>query len=314
MLTRSGCRVDVHPRLEGRAKRPDFRVATATQELFLEAAVVFSGIVEEGRNQAREGWILDALDGISQPNFSAAIEFETVGTRRPRRVEVRGPVSDWLDSLDPDVVEAALRAGGRAPEHRFAIRDWAFVLSAFPKQQEYRGPSSDRLIAMGPPSGGPVNDREKLLATLDRKKRQCAGVDAPVVIAVLALSTFFDARDVEHALFGLGYGSVAERARNPRSMVATDGFLLGRNRGPRSRRVTAVLAGLGVTPWRCATDWPELWMNPWASEPMPFALPFPRNVVAEGGALERHAADRPPHEVLALPRDWPGPESAFEDE
>jgi hypothetical protein len=299
VFTALGFSVEVHPDVATGPGRPDFRV-DAEENFYVEATTVFSGVVEEGRHGERESWILNALDEGRSDNFFVGVRFDTVGQERPSTREVVRPVEKWLRGLDPDVVAASMKAGARPPIHPFAFRDWRIRLEAFPIRPEARGDPDHRLVGVGPMSGGYVNDREILGKALERKKRRHSKVDSPLVVAVLGMSTFLDDLDVEQALFG----SEAVVIDSGQLVRKPDGFWRG-TRGASARDVSAALVGTAIHPPFVTTRWPRLWLNPWATRPLDVEVPFPKATV-EAERLSFTDETHPPHEVLALPSDWPG--------
>jgi hypothetical protein len=302
VFTALGFEVEVHPEVATAPGRPDFRLG-GERPLYVEATTVFSGIVEEGRHRERESWILDALNEGKSANFFVWIDIEKVGMERPTIREVVGPVEGWLDSLDPDAVEASRSAGQGLPTCTFPFRDWRIRLRPIPKRPERRGNPAHRLVGVGPMSIGFVNDRDRVRRALDNKRRQHAKVDAPLILAVLGMSPVLDQEDVAQALFG----SEAVEVDSLRLIRKPDGFWRG-PRGASATAVSAALIGSGIRPWALSL-WPRLWLNPWADRPLQTELPFPSaHVEAETLVFtdETRAA-------LGLPPDWPGdPESRFD--
>ncbi len=96
----------------------------STERVYVEAAVVFSGVVDEGRSGTREAWILDAVSRGKSRNFFVGLDFEQVGTQRPRDRDVVKPIEAWLETLDPDVVEADYESTGELPERLMCVGDW----------------------------------------------------------------------------------------------------------------------------------------------------------------------------------------------
>jgi hypothetical protein len=287
--------------------RPDFLIDDGEERFYLEAVTEFSGIVEEGRHVGREAWILDALDQGRSPNFSVSLSFDQVGLERPTTRQVVGPVEKWLADLDPDEVSASITAGEAAPTFALAFRDWRIELEAWPIPAEARGDPDRRLVGAGPGSTGFVNDREKLRNALARKRKRHGDVDAPLVIAALAMSSFLDELDVTQALFG----SEALEIDSGRLVRKPDGFWRG-PRGASATPVSAVLVGSRIHPSSFARTWPRLWLNPWADRPLQTDLPFPRAHV-EAEKLVFTDETRPAYNVLGLPPDWPGdPQSRFD--
>jgi hypothetical protein len=65
-------------------------------------------------------------------------------------------------------------------------------------------------------------------------------------------------------------------------------------------------------PWSAAKIWPRLWLNPWATHPLPIDSWLPIATIDERGSVSYHDVDQSPANVLGLPDDWPGPEDPFE--
>jgi len=89
-----------------------------------------------------------------------------------------------------------------------------------------------------------------------------------------------------------------------------DGFWNG-TRGPASKKVSAVLAGVAVLPTTCARSAPGLWHHVAPDRPLNLDLPLASVRVVESGLAFTDAA-RSPHELLGLPAEWPGPDAPFE--
>lgn len=60
LFTRLGYRIEIHPELPDSARRPDFGLRRGDEQLYVEAAVVFSGIRDE--ESASPGWLIDAIN------------------------------------------------------------------------------------------------------------------------------------------------------------------------------------------------------------------------------------------------------------
>ena len=140
-----------------------------------------------------------------------------------------------------------------------------------------------------------------LYKALERKKRQHAKVHAPLIIAVLGMSTFLDDEDVAQALFG----SEAVVIDTGQAIRRPDGFWRGGN-GPSAKDVTAVLIGKAIYPWTITQRWPRLWFNPWANSPLEVGqFPFPHTQV-DDERLTHIDVSWLPDELFGLDSEWPG--------
>jgi len=182
LFSRLGFELEVHPSLPDHTTHPDFRVSGKGEEFYLEAATVFSGIVEEGRDARREGWILDAINHVKSANFFVGVDFGRVGIQRPRVGEITRPIEEWLSGLDPDEVTARVHEGERPPELHLPVRDWVLEIEAYPIKPEARGKPGHRLLGRGPMSGGMVNDIDQTQKKLRQKLGHYGPLPAPLVV------------------------------------------------------------------------------------------------------------------------------------
>lgn len=313
LYRRLGYSVTVHPTVAGTTAQPDFLVVRGDEELYVEAAVVFSGIEDEQRHAAREAWIYDLVNKATNPNFHVGLEFDRFGMWRPKEAELIRPLEQWLAGLDPDRVTAAIDAGEEAPELYLPVRDWRLIFTALPVKSEHRG-KPGRLLGIYPATAGVVNAKEMARKTLDRKGGHYGQLDKPFVVALLGMSSFMEDRDMEQALFGslaVQY-YVNDPGREVKWVRQRDGFWM-RGTQPRGTRVSAVLAGTGLMPWCPARGLPRLWLNPWATKPLIVTDPFPTAIVNDRGLMVSTETNVEAHVVLGLPQDWPGPEPPFSD-
>lgn len=311
LYRRLGYSVLVHPPVAGTTAQPDFLVVRGDEELYVEAAVVFSGVVDEERHGAREAWIYDLVNKATNPNFHVGLEFDRLGMQRPKVTELIRPLEQWLAGLDPDEVAAAIDAAHEAPELYLPVRDWGLIFTALPIKREHRG-KPGRLLGMYPSLAGVVNDKEMARKTLNRKGRHYGLPDKPFVIALLCMSSFMEEEDIEQAVFGsLAYQYyVNEPSREGQWVRQRDGFWM-RGTQPRGTRVSAVLAATGLMPWSPARQIPRLWLNPWATKPLTVTDPFPTTTIDNRGQVASTETNAEAHVILGLSKDWPGPEPPF---
>lgn len=310
LYRRLGYSVTVHPNVSGTTAQPDFLVVRDDEELYVEAAVVFSGIVDEERHNAREAWIYDLVNKASNPDFHVGLEFDRLGVQRPKTTELTQPLEQWLTGLDPDEIDA----GQEPPELYLSVRDWRLIFAAFPVKREHRG-NPGRLLGIYPATAGVVNDKEMVRKTMKRKGSHYGIPDKPFVVALLCMSSFMEDGDIEQALFGsLAYQYyVGEpRRREGQWVRQRDGFWM-RGTQPRGTRVSAVLAGTDLMPWCPARQLPRLWLNPWATQPLIVTDPFPTATVNNHGRVVSTDTNVEAHVILGLPKGWPDPRSPFND-
>lgn len=69
LFLRLGYEVDVHPALPASSKKPDFLLRSCDSRLYVEAAVLFSGIATRESRKAPP-WLLDAINNSNETRSS----------------------------------------------------------------------------------------------------------------------------------------------------------------------------------------------------------------------------------------------------
>jgi hypothetical protein len=308
LFTALGFELTVHPDIPGHKGHPDFLAERGSESFYLEAVTVFSGIVDRSRRGALEAAVLDAIDTADASRFMVRIDFERIGESMPSTSAIVEPIEAWLTTLDVDEMLAKYPGGYSPVTQRIGFGDWAVELKPIARSAEHRGCPDNRLIGIGPPSAGYTNDVQQIRRAVTRKKKQLGTPDKPLVVAALTPSGTVDTWVIENVLFGseavqIGPGGATSIGRSP------DGVWIGK-RGPASKRMSALLMGVGIVPNTSATAWPSLWHHFDPTYPLDADLPFSSTrVVDERLAVED--ATRSATHVLGLPVDWPGPEAAF---
>ncbi len=307
LCLRLGYDVAVHPELPDSGKHPDFELRRGNSRLYIEAAVVFSGIVSD--DHGAPDWLQDAINDVDNGNFFVNLRsVDSVGAERLKRREVAAPLQQWLDGLDPDHVTRHYEQASVLPSYRLSCRGWDVAFEAIPVKPEARGRPDHRVLGMGLAQGGFVNDVAQLKSTLKSKTGQFGQPDVPTVIAVLCESSFMERLDIEQALFGseamqfrLGGGADARLVRQRNG-------LWSRGDGPQNRRVSAVLTAVCLHHGNAADVVPHLWLNPWANHPLDESWPFPTATASDSGEISHREAQPDMRSLLRVPADWPGAE------
>ncbi len=160
-----------------------------------------------------------------------------------------------------------------------------------------------------------LDDRGPIRDAIAKKTTRYGEVNAPLVVALFSTRATANESDIDDALFGrvaiellLRDGEVV----GDRVVRQPDGIWMGPH-GPYNTRVSAILvAPAEFQPWSVTRVAPRLWLNPWAQFPLDVALPWPRRIVDSiSHQLVNVEGELPPHELLRLPSEWPGPGDPF---
>ncbi|MEK6276892.1 MAG: hypothetical protein AABM29_02620 [Actinomycetota bacterium] len=167
-----------------------------------------------------------------------------------------------------------------------------------------------RMIAIYPAQGGVSRMRELVLSTLRSKASRYGSPDEPYIIAVACKHWVSADHDFEEALYGpevvqvlLADAEPVETtpARAPRGLWQRGTTISG-------RRVSAVIGAPTFSLFGIARDWPRLWPNPWAANPLETTeLPWPQTTAdLVANELRREDSLSMPAEFFELEPDWPG--------
>jgi hypothetical protein len=300
-------RVAIHPTLENTSRQPDFLVTRGHDSMYVECVVFLSSLLPvRGGGSGERSWIFKATNQVSDPNFMVDIEIRRSAARRPKAREIVEPLENWLSSLDPDEVIHQIAAGMAVPQLVLTAGDRVIDYGAWPVEPEHRG-EKGRLIGMYPMTGGFTGgEMVHYYDIVSRKGGRYGQPDKPLVVAVLNTSGFFDQNEVAEALFG---SEVFEYTPGQNALVKTvrrrDGYW---RQGPprRGARVSAILDGENVYPWRVSDHLPKLWINPWAEKPVTAFLPFATFTAHDTGEVYQRESGTSAEAVLGLSADWPG--------
>jgi hypothetical protein len=304
LFRRLGYEVEVHPQMSGSTKNPDFLVSCESTSLYVECVTMFGDTNVD--NPAGRAWICECTNRAKHPDFMVNLDIEQVGTGQPRVSQVTQPLEQWLATLDADAIRADVEAGLDGPRFELTVRDWKLHFEAWPVPPERRG-QHRRMIAIYPTPGAVmIKDVAEVRKRVDKKgaKYGSGKLDKPLVVALLCWNNVDD-DDLMKALFG---STVVEWLPGQRESIKSvripDGYWRpGADR--RGTRVSAVLFGNTLRQWRVASELPELWINPWASTPIPQIPPFATLAVDADGNLVCDAATRSGAAVFGLPPEWP---------
>jgi hypothetical protein len=311
LFNRLGYQVAVHPLLPDSSHQPDFELRTGESRLLVEACVVFSEIVPEAGEVRPPPWLIDAVEHIHNRNFELElIEVVTAGTEQPKVREVANAIDDWLTGLDVDDHAAG---AGALSDSAVTFRDWTVLFAAWPRSPEARGTPQRHVLQMGPAEVGGVLDIEQVRATLKGKAGRYGRPTVPLVTAILGAAPFMGRDDIEQALYGREVLHYYQRPAGfrgslppPRMVRQRDGFWV-RGDGPQNRRVSAVLVAKQLHAASVAEVAPEVWLNPWAHNPV--EEPWPFTTITGNARPEFMVADRRPDmaALFGLDASWPGP-------
>lgn len=278
IFTRIGYAVAVHPRLPDSSHCPDFELTKGNHRLLVEACVVFSEIVPDEGDLRSPPWLIDAVESVRNRDFELElVEVVAAGAEQPKVREVANAVDQWLAGLH---LNNSPSGEDRLHERTVTFRDWKVLFTAWPRPPEDRGTPQRYVLQIGPAEVGGVADVEQMRGALKGKAGRYGHPTVPLVTAVLGVAPFMRRDDIEQALYGRQMLQYHQRRAGfrgplpqPKWVRQRDGFWV-RGDGPQNRRVSAVLFAKQLHAASVAEVAPELWLNPWAQNPLEEPWPF----------------------------------------
>lgn len=303
-----GGQLEVHPELEnGSEKRPDFLVQMPNGEKFyLEAVLASEYSKAEDAAERRKNVVLEAIEKIDSPNFFIGINAEGNPDTPPRSKALRRELSDWLSSLDPDIVTHDVEENGheRIPSMTWEHEGWRVEFEAIPIKPERRG-KGQRVI--GVLSGGArwINIWEPIRDAIRSKGGRYGELKKSFIVAVNVDEHSLDRIDEMQALFGQEeyvFNSVNPDG-HPEMRRAPNGAWFGPE-GPQYTRVSGAWIFGGLNPWNLVTRKNTLYLNPWAQFPVPATLQTVNCAMAKNEKMEWVEGESL-STLLGLSESWP---------
>lgn len=320
IVSKLGCRLEVHPPVPGTSRSPDFLVRGAVSDAYLEATLATEPAIEQLRGDARVDSLLDAVREIDSPHFLLHVARRGRPPRlQPSQRKLVDRVTRWLQDLDPDasgrefdekgtaalpVLEHVLEEGGPDDEEPVS---W-LVIRASPR----RSPQG-RAGALGSISNGrfvSVSLGEAIRQSLEDKASRYGrpGMAYVVAVSVRHRLISLDLELCEEALFGeVAIAPALAPGESGREVRTPDGFWRGRSK-PQNTRVSAVLLVGNLTPWSLAQahQQPMLYLNPWAEHPYDGELTrLPTGRFDEATGRVSYTPGVHPRDLLGLAGRWP---------
>ncbi|HKV43610.1 MAG TPA: hypothetical protein VJT32_02865 [bacterium] len=297
--------LELHPKVPGSSKRPDFLVRKGDCEFYLEATVTRDESDEdEGRRRVRN-MLYDAINSIESPNFFLTLEeFAIEPGKQPAARGLKAFLRRELPKHDPDVVASSLNSAAGAPRLEYRDKNVSVRISLMPRSPKARGNPEIRPIGIYPIQTHWGSGDEALRQSVNAKATRYGRLDRPYVVCVNYIGEWgVDSDDVLNALFGTEQLTATLGQPTPTLSRKRDGVFMG-PAGPWNTRVSGVLVGAKLFPWSLRAASLELYHHPWGTKSLVDCLPMVRQARLIGDRLEWHdglqLAD-----LFHLPPNWP---------
>jgi hypothetical protein len=292
--------VKVHPQLSASTKRkknPDFLVSRGSESIYVESATVFNGDdISDGQAS-----VCDCVDRAQNPDFMVDLEIESAGTKRPKERHIIRPLEEWLAGLNWADARKDLEAGVLMDSPRWRwqhplLHGWVLDYMSIPVQPDSRGIPGRRIGIPPTPAAVFIHDVGKIRDKLEDKGSKYSSLKRPLdepLIVALQFWNSVDEFEFRNALFGDVRLTWLENdvAGTLRTVRIPDGYW-GPGSDPQGSRISAVLFGNTLRESNFASNLPELWINPWATNPLPQLEPFATVAIDDDRNFVRKDASR----------------------
>lgn len=296
--------IELHPRVIGADRRPDFRLARGSSVLLVEAVTIYEP-EGETRIDGRLAALLDEINTLDSLEFFLAVDAHAVGRHTPPLTRLTRDLQAWLAALDHDAISHGAQGTGG---FRWQHQGWDLTFTPIARKPRARW-ANVPTIGRGRVRTGFVDDHRVIAQRLGEKTRAYGRQSRePFVIALLSFRETTGPEPVLRALFGSAphqpdlmlAGRIGGRWPN-----AASGFWLTRG-GPQYQDVSGIITAFELLPWSIAHSRPWFIANPWTLHPLDVELPLSRfEVDRSTGEVWAVDGGLPPHMLFDLPRDWP---------
>jgi hypothetical protein len=313
LLVSLGYSVEVHPELDTEKEtRPDFlAIAPSGREVIVEATSPTRDTEEPPAATRRKEVVIDTINDLDHPDFELSLE--TSGTRSwprqsPSGSAVRSELNRWLNTLEYNRLRRALEEQGldAMPKKEFDLEGWKIRFTAIPRSEQKRGSESDSIIKVRFSGAQWVDSSSPIRKKIKDKATRYGDIDRPYVIAVNIDDPAIDEIDIMDALFGdeALQLHVDQEGKESTNMVRLpEGAWVYRTEQINTR-VSAVLIGADVKPWRVAQAPLILCHNPWAQRECVGPITELVQYLPSDSRMKKVSGAHP-RRILDLPAQWP---------
>ena len=308
-LRRSGFEVEMHTQdIKKRAK--DFRASRGGFVFEMEAAVC----ADSDQHRAEQRILNRVTDFLDEhafvPGFRYSMQLENVGSELPPLRELSAQIKAWAEGFDRAAIRELLEGKGYEvlPVRTFTEGEWSLEMTLIPRPiDESDSEIFKKSIGIGPVQVGRLQHDKALWNTLKSKSSHYAQHDHPFVIAVDTVFSFGEHNEIDvlQALLGTEQVTVDVRTMKTKLGRASDGIWIG-PRGPRNKRVSAVLMVNQLRSYYIPKAALKLYVNPWAIKPLAadtFFIPTVSWDLDTGKKTEK--SGKTPWEIFGLSQNWP---------
>lgn len=305
---RLGCDVTIEPPVEG--GEIDFLIENDSIRIYVEATALLRTAVSGGELPRGYAAAMDAVDDAFHPDFGLMVRDFIPGPGNPPLRELTLAAERLMSQYWWAERRKRLEREGAvdmAPD-RLEAAGWAVEVVVWPRAAAERGCREYSTVLTELPLGGMSFAREAILKKLRTKAGKYKNLDAPFVIALNSFAMVGDDDDVLEALYGSEVYTFDPEKPDTGELARKPDGLWQRGSQTAFTRVAGVLAATQLTLHLVGRQWPRLWLNPWAADPIDAErLPWP---IGTGNLVENRieqvesAVD--PGTFFELPQGWPG--------
>lgn len=303
MLLGSGCTVEIERTLGTSGKCPDF-LATRHGEQFVVEAIWTSQRVSDAVHSGLTPPLIDAIDGVSSPNFFLSVSINETGPAAPPQKRLKAGLTQWLTKLDPDQVLADYEQHKvPLPTHTWYEASWSISFTAIPRSPDNRGGPSVRTIGIYPTMFWSNSRPDLVLDAVKKKGRKYGELSLPFIVAVGHAAAFPGDEDIASSLYGRSVeyaraGGTSSFGRLP------DGYWTP-TRDHGHGGVSGALVVDNPAPWTWTKNTPVLWRSPDPNSIPAPVLPTWATMQLVGTQVERQPASASAHTAVKLAEHWP---------
>ncbi|MCB1215005.1 MAG: hypothetical protein KDK66_05955, partial [Deltaproteobacteria bacterium] len=297
----------IHPKtLNAKSSKPDFLVAgNQGEEFYLEAVLATKTTKPSKGNPFIKGTLFDKLNEHPHKNFMVAIYEEGSPVKQPSGKRLVKDIHDWLDSLNPDEIQAQIESKGLKSISPFtwSHENWNLEIFPIPLIPNRRGQVT-RLISIPGIEAGWVDKWSPIKKAIKSKGKKYGKLDKPLLIAINLDSFLLDRIDEMQALYGQEqYIFKSGSSDEPIMQRAPNGAWYGKS-GPQYTRVSGAWIFNDLDAISLAKRKNTIYFNPWAEIPLPKSLRrFPHSI-SQGDKMQ-WVEGITLKEIFGLYEGWP---------
>lgn len=289
LLLKLNCQVELHPKLNNKSAKPDFFVESKEGECFyLEATTTSTTSKAEIGGKSRISSLVNYLnEHVKSEKYFILISFDGFPNNPVPAKKIARYLSEKLKQLEIGLTSLESDISIKSTKWPYTQNNWTISFEPVLKTTNRPG----QQLILGQNIGARwVDHRTPIREAIIKKSRKYGELEFPLIVALNVIGLMIDEIDIGEALFGkegfiISLNPDTRNFSGETKLIRKPDGAWTSPRGPRYKRVSAVLFANNISYTNISKAEILLVHNPWAKRPLRSVLTRLPQVIARNNEM-----------------------------